>query len=120
MENDYGYWATLLRCVDGDTFDAEVDLGFRVYVRHRFRMLSLDTPERGQPGYLQCRDKLDRLIRTIYSNDEEQFWIESHKTGKYGRWLARIPHPHGDTLPDVSVMLNEYMTDNGYHKLGGR
>ena len=116
MSNDYGYWATLLRCVDGDTFDAEIDLGFRTYQRHRFRLLGVDTPERGQPGFVPCRIKLEHLVRDMYSNEEGRFWIESHKTGKYGRWLARIPHPHGDTLPDVAAMLCEYMLENGYQK----
>ena len=113
---EYGYWAKLIRCVDGDTFDAEVDLGFRVFTRVRFRMLNLDTPERGKLGYIPCRDELDRCIRTIFTTENSHFWIDSHKTGKYGRWLVSVPHPNGDSLPDLATLLKDYMRTNGYEK----
>jgi len=52
-------WSVLahpVRAVDGDTFDALVDvwLGFGsrvVQFPERVRVLGVDTPERGQPGY---------------------------------------------------------------------
>jgi micrococcal nuclease len=84
------YRAKLVRCVDGDTFDAELDLGFRMFAKVRFRLLDIDTPERGEPGFHECTQQLETLIREAEDGDG-WFSLESRKTGKYGRWLATIP-----------------------------
>ena len=45
MEPAYVYRAKARRIVDGDTVDMDVDLGFFVSVRIRFRLKGIDTPE---------------------------------------------------------------------------
>ena len=47
----YEYRAKLIKCVDGDTADFLVDLGFKVFKEIRTRFLGVDTPERGQPDF---------------------------------------------------------------------
>lgn len=85
----YKYKARLIRCVDGDTADFMVDLGFKVYVEIRTRFLGFDTPERGHPEYIYARKQLE-----IFLAEEEDvdgnIMIQTHKTGKYGRWLVYI------------------------------
>ena len=42
----YHYKAKLLRVVDGDTIDVDIDLGFDVWLRkQRIRLAGIDTPE---------------------------------------------------------------------------
>ncbi len=41
----YKYKAKLIRVVDGDTIDAEIDLGFKIYIKERIRLAGIDTPE---------------------------------------------------------------------------
>ena len=41
----YTYKEKLIRIVDGDTIDAEIDLGFDTIVRKRIRLFGIDTPE---------------------------------------------------------------------------
>jgi len=41
----YGYRATLLRIIDGDTIWATIDFGFGVRVDHKLRLRGIDTPE---------------------------------------------------------------------------
>lgn len=42
----YDYKVTILRVVDGDTVDVDIDLGFGVWLRkERVRMMGIDTPE---------------------------------------------------------------------------
>jgi micrococcal nuclease len=42
----YEYRCTVLRVVDGDTVDVDIDLGFGVWVRkERIRIVGIDTPE---------------------------------------------------------------------------
>ena len=42
----YEYNCKILRVVDGDTVDVDIDLGFGVWMhRERVRMMGIDTPE---------------------------------------------------------------------------
>lgn len=102
------YRARLVRCVDGDTFDADVDLGFHLTKRVRFRLLDVDTPERGEPGFHEATKALLSLIQAA-SDSEGYFEIETGKTGKYGRWLASIRIAGGT----VSGRLNRWMKEHG-------
>lgn len=70
--------------VDGDTLDIELDLGFSIRVKHRFRMLGIDTPERGQPGWLEARAHLEQFIGQPICR------LEVTKQDKYGRYLVTL------------------------------
>mgnify|MGYP000163561762 CR=1 FL=1 len=44
----YDYRVTdVIRVIDGDTVDLRIDIGFHLSAALRFRLLSIDTPERG-------------------------------------------------------------------------
>ena len=89
----YQYEARIVSVYDGDTVRADVDLGFNTWRRNeRFRLFGIDTPElwgvsdevkaRGIAARDALRDRIldkDVLICTI-----------KDRTGKYGRYLARI------------------------------
>lgn len=85
----YQYRAKLIRCVDGDTADLDVDLGFHLTARIRGRLVGVNTPERGRPDYKKATVMLENLIAT-QSDEEGYFTISTEKTGKYGRWLVDI------------------------------
>ena len=43
----YRYKVSVVKVVDGDTVDVDIDLGFGMsYKKQRVRMLGIDTPER--------------------------------------------------------------------------
>ena len=45
-QNNYRYTVNVVKVVDGDTVDVDIDLGFgMVYKKQRVRMLGIDTPE---------------------------------------------------------------------------
>ena len=56
---DYAYRAKLVRCVDGDTADLEVDLGFNLTAKIRGRLTGVNTPERGQADYREATEVLE-------------------------------------------------------------
>ena len=87
----YKYRAKLIRCVDGDTADLEIDLGFYMTAKIRCRLLGVDTPERGKPDYKKATARLENLI-AVECDEEGYFSISTHKTGKYGRWIVYIPN----------------------------
>lgn len=49
------------RVIDGDSLVVLVDLGYRAYLKARIRLLGIDTPERGEPGWAEARDNLAAL-----------------------------------------------------------
>ena len=81
----YRYRATVLRWIDGDTVELDVDLGFTVRLRERFRLLGIDTPERGREGYAEACSYVAEAAPAGSS-----VTIESTKTEKFGRWLAIV------------------------------
>ena len=43
--SEYRYNAEIIRCVDGDTVDAWIDVGFDMRIKQRLRLHGIDTPE---------------------------------------------------------------------------
>lgn len=94
------------RCVDGDTVDVLKDMGERVWKRDRYRLLGIDTPERGKPGYYEATEYLEMII--LREEDSEGFiMMRTMKHGKF-RWLAEL---YG---PESGVNLNQEMIDAGH------
>ena len=86
---EYKYRARLVRCVDGDTADLDVDLGFYLTAKIRCRLTGVNTPERGRENFKEATDMLEDLIKQ-QSDEEGYFYITTGKTGKFGRWLVVI------------------------------
>lgn len=89
----YTYKANVVRVVDGDTVDMNVDLGFDVWKRLRVRLKGIDTPEirtkdleEKERGYAAK----NRLIELLESVDYQCILQTFSDKGKYGRWLGTI------------------------------
>lgn len=80
----YTYKAIVTNVVDGDTVDVNVDLGFKVYSKQRIRLSGIDTPERGQPGYQEAKDRVIELVL-----DKEVMLLTS-KASKFGYYLGML------------------------------
>lgn len=82
------YYCTVDRIIDGDTIDLIIDLGFFTHTKIRVRLLDIDTPEiRGpeRPEGLQAKAFVEEWLA-----ERDVLVVETHKTGKYGRWLADL------------------------------
>lgn len=100
----------VLRVVDGDTVDLELDLGFHLTTALRFRLLGVDTPERGQPGYLEAKDYVARwLADALARPDLLEVRARTAKADSFGRWLvALVAVEHdGHEVADLSAELLE-------------
>ena len=102
----YEYQAVLIYAVDGDTVDMEVDLGFSVTLKDRFRLLGINSPERNQDGFNAAKEHMAGVVSTA-----PNVFIRTHKDkhDKYGRMLAEIWYQDKDGL----VNLNQEMLSLG-------
>ncbi len=112
----YTYSCKILRVVDGDTVDVDIDLGFGVWmVKQRIRLYGVDTPES------RTRDKEEKK----YGNKAKEFvqsylpvkstaTLKTHKDdkGKYGRILGEFV-VHGDTT--INQLLIDTHNAVAYH-----
>jgi micrococcal nuclease len=104
----YQYKAKVLNVVDGDTIDVSIDLGLQIYSLQRIRLYGIDTPERGQPGFLEAADRLKQLIL------DKNVTIKTYKTSKYGQYLGEIEFD--------GIHINQMMITEGHAKkyFGGK
>lgn len=74
----------LLRVIDGDTVELEVDAGFRLTYRDSFRLARINAPERNKPGGSEAKAHLEKLLNNGISR------LQTARRDKYGRWLAEV------------------------------
>lgn len=87
----YEYKAVVTRVVDGDTFDAEVDVGFSITINHRFRLVNIDTPETWRPKTEAERahgEKATEFVKKLVEGKE--VILNTSKLGIYGRYDADV------------------------------
>ena len=112
----YTYKATLLRVVDGDTCDAQIDLGFDVSVKKRIRFAGINAPEsrtrdlKEKAKGLAAKDRVKAILA-----ENPSFTLESTEIGKYGRVLGKI---HIDVLDGAEgltqICLNDQLVKEGH------
>jgi micrococcal nuclease len=102
----------VLKVVDGDTIDVDIDLGFDISLTKRVRLAGIDTPES------RTADKMEKALGL-----EAKEYLKHHiaeaksvviktelpdSTEKYGRILGWV-YVDGDT-----VSVNDHMINDGY------
>lgn len=102
----------VLKVVDGDTIDVDIDLGFNITYYQRVRLAGIDTPEsrttdkKEKELGLEVKDKLKKAIDAATS-----VVIKTEKpdsSEKYGRILGWV------FLDDNKVSINQTLIDEGY------
>lgn len=103
----YKYTGEIIRVVDADTVDAELDLGFGITMTQRFRINDYDAPETWRPRNED--EKLHGELATLRAIDllmNKKLIFESTKLpGIYGRYGATIWLEDGSNYAEV--MINE-------------
>jgi len=98
---------TVVKVVDGDTIDVDIDLGFSVTLKkQRVRMVGIDTPES------RTRDLVEKLfgkaskahLKTLLEVGDIQ--LVSHDKGKFGRILGDL------FVGDNDYSINQQMIDD--------
>ena len=112
----YNYKISLLRVVDGDTIDAEIDLGFDIKVKKRIRFAGINAPESRTKDLeekargLAAKDRVKQLLDGC-----ENIQLHSHGIGKFGRCLGEIFLDTIDGQEKLTVeSLNELLIREGH------
>ena len=108
----YEYRSKIVKIIDGDTVDVDIDLGFGVWMhKERIRLYGIDTPES------RTRDLDEKKYGLIAKGWIEKFMpvgsmqtliTQKDKSGKFGRILGkfRVNDGHYD------IILNDWMISN--------
>jgi micrococcal nuclease len=102
----------VLKVVDGDTIDADIDLGFDISLTKRVRLAGIDTPEsrttdkREKALGLEVKDWLKNRLE--FAKDIVIKTQLPDSTEKYGRILGKL------FINGEEKSLNEQMIDGGY------
>lgn len=109
----YQYKAKILKVLDGDTVDIDLDLGFNIVLANqRVRMAGIDTPEsRTADSEEKVRGQLSKKKLTEKLPVGSWVRIETQKSDsnddKFGRILAVF-------IMEDGTSLNQWMIDNNY------
>lgn len=107
----YEYKVKVVKVIDGDTIDVDIDLGFNtVLTKRRIRLYGIDTPES------RTRDKEEK-VRGLLSKEYlllkcpigGYVTLKSHGVGKFGRILGELfeYNKHEDSISINQEMCNE-------------
>lgn len=115
----YEYKVEILRVIDGDTVDVDIDLGFGIWMRkERVRLYGIDTPEsrtrdKTEKAFgLAAKKRLKELLgkkcvlKTFAARDGEDM------KGKFGRILGDFHVYYGEE--DRWCMLSTIMMHEGH------
>ena len=102
------YDVVLLKAVDGDTVDVDIDLGFGIWLRgERVRIMGIDTPESRTSNKVEklfglaAKARLKELLKegaTLVTTEEKG---GEDARGKFGRILGDFKVPDGRLVTEV-------------------
>jgi len=109
----YTYKIDVLRVIDGDTIDANIDLGFDVSVKKRIRFMGINTPESRTRDLEEKKRGLAAKARVQELLDEAyEVQLTSHGVGKFGRCLGELNLSNDDGL--TMLNLNNKLIEEGH------
>lgn len=106
----YTYPISNIRIIDGDTIEADVDLGFRIRQRQIIRLAGIDAPElRSKDAKERERAKAAKIAleRALIVRQPPRIVMHSTGLDKYGRSLAIIWASDGSSWDEINALMVE-------------
>ena len=94
----------LVRVIDGDTVELDIDQGNHCHWVGKFRLAGIDAAE-SRTKTKAAGDAATAFLRKLLADDITT--VRTHKPDKYGRWLVQI-------WTDRSESVNQRMLIEGY------
>ena len=110
----YEYECTIVKVVDGDTADVNINLGFSTWINNeRVRFYGIDTPESRTRDLEEKKAGLyakEVVLSFLPVGSKQVLRTHKDKVGKYGRVLGEFVIYDPDE--DRQTTINEYMIRN--------
>ena len=123
----YEYKCKIIKVVDGDTVDVDIDLGFDVILKkQRVRMAGIDTPEsrtsdldEKKYGLKAKNFLIEHLAKNNPNNDVVLKTTSYDAKGKFGRILGELFNLYGGTYmesgnPGSTKSANQLLIDKSH------
>ena len=108
----YEYKVNILKVVDGDTVDVDIDLGFGVWLRNeRVRLAGIDTPESRTSDKIEkifgqaAKDRVNSLLGAEAILISQISKSGDNIKGKFGRIIGNFKTINGEVVADI--LMNE-------------
>ena len=115
----YEYKCKMVRVVDGDTVDVDIDLGFGVWMRNqRIRMYGIDTPESrtsDEVEKLYGKAATAFLVKWTNAGDLTLKTFKDDR-GKFGRILGELWYGREDNINQLLVDNHHAVRYDGQSK----
>ena len=106
----YEYRCKVVKIIDGDTVDVDIDLGFGVWLhKERVRLYGIDTPESRTRDLEEKKYGLAAKAFLTGMLDDDQIILKTHKdkTGKFGRILGELWRTSNYTDKSINTYMIE-------------
>ena len=106
----YEYRCKVVKIIDGDTVDVDIDLGFGVWLhKERVRLFGIDTPESRTRDLEEKKYGLAAKAFLTEMLDDSHLILKTHKDerGKFGRILGEVWR----TTNFADQSINNYMIE---------
>ena len=115
----YEYKVNILKVVDGDTVDVDIDLGFGCWLRNeRVRIVGIDCPESRTSDRIEkvfgeaAKQRLTSLLSSEATLISQISKMGENMKGKFGRILGDFTVYHAPT--DSWRMVTDIMVEEGH------
>ena len=119
----YEYKVNILKVVDGDTVDVDIDLGFGVWLRNeRVRLAGIDTPETRTSDAIEkvfgqaAKDRLSSLLGAEAILISRISKSGDNVKGKFGRIIGNFKTENGEVIADILMNEGHAVAYNGGDK----
>lgn len=119
----YEYRCKIIRVIDGDTVDVDIDLGFQVWIRgERVRIMGIDTPESRTSDKtekvfgLASKARLKELLHGEVILKTEVSKAGEDMKGKFGRILGDFILEDGRRATEVLIEEGHAVLYHGQNK----
>jgi micrococcal nuclease len=111
----YEYKAKLIKVVDADTMDFQIDVGFKMTTLQRIRLANVDAPER----FTHHGKRLTQYVKDLFEKNGNDVVIHTEKSDAFGRYIAWVfwkelvwKGPDPDDMPQPDTCLNGVLLED--------
>jgi len=122
----YTYASEVIKVVDADTLDLEIDIGFKTKQEHRVRLRGINCPELGTPEGRKAKRFVEKEVKKCIVQkplfkgcrvSRPLVVVKTFKQGMFGRYIVDLYYLPGETNPEVIAekgkLLNQVLVDKG-------